>query len=107
MPFRGTIWDKHCTSGERGPAIVLHRHCEAEGRGNLQHYASKPIAPINIVYPQFSMLTYLSAYPTAAVEIATPLLRLAMTEVGGGWTFYSRWRSTRLVGGVVLRAANL
>ena len=47
------------------------RHCEAEGRGNLQHRVSIPIAPINIGYPKFSMLTYLSVYPTAAVEIAT------------------------------------
>ena len=53
------------------------------------------------------MLIYLSAYPTAAMEIATALPGLAMTVVVGGWTFYSRWRSTRLVGGVVLRAANL
>ena len=44
------------------------------------------------------MLTYLSAYPTAAVEIATAF-GLAMTEVDEGWSFYLRWRSTRLVGG--------
>ena len=53
------------------------------------------------------MLIYLSAHPTVAVEIATPLLRLAMTEVDGSWSFYLRWRSPHMVGGVVLRAANL
>ena len=41
------------------------------------------------------MLTYLSAYPTAAVEIATPLLRLAMTAVIGGWFHFARVRRFR------------
>ena len=31
--------------------------------------------------------------------IATPHLRLAMTEVDGDWSFYFRWRYNRLVGG--------
>ena len=33
------------------------------------------------------MLTYISAHPTAAVEIATGLSALAMTVVVGGWCF--------------------
>ena len=67
------IRDNHCTTGKTGPAIVPIRHCEPVGRGNLQHHLSSLIAPINIVYPELSILTYLSVYPTAAMEIATAL----------------------------------
>ena len=72
--------DNHRTHGAEEPSAVHHCHCEAEGRGNLQHYASKPIAPINIAYPKFSMLICLAACPTAAMEIATTLPVLAMTS---------------------------
>ena len=65
------VRDNHRTTGETGPGNQNHRHCEPVGRGNLQHHLSSLIAPINIVYPELSMLTYLSVYPTAAMEIAT------------------------------------
>ena len=78
----------------------------AKPRGNLLHHVSTTMASINIVHPGFSMLISLSPHPTAAVEIATAF-GLAMTEVDGGWSFYFRWRSPHMVGGVVLRAANL
>ena len=35
------------------------------------------------------MLIYISAHPTAVLEIATPLLRLAMTERDGGWSRFA------------------
>ena len=38
------------------------------------------------------MLICLSAHPAAAVEIATPHLRLAMTVVVGGWPHFARLR---------------
>ena len=71
MPFLGTIWANHRTPGETGLATVPHCHCEAVGRGNLQYHVSARMEPINIVYPRLSMLIYIPAHPTAAVEIAT------------------------------------
>ena len=58
-------------------------------RGNLQHHVFLPVAPINIVYPKYSMLTYISAHPTAAVEIATALTGLAMTVVVVTWSRFA------------------
>ena len=63
-------------SVKTGPGNHNHRHCEArQGRGNLLYHVATPIAPINIVHLKFSMLTYISAHPTSAVEIATPSAR--------------------------------
>ena len=79
-----------CPGKSEGPAASPHRHCEGRlPRGNLRHDVSVRLAPINIVRPGFSMLIYISAHPTAVPEIATPLLRLAMTERDGGWSRFA------------------
>ena len=72
MLTEGVLYDmpKPPHSGEMGPGNHNHRHCEPVGRGNLLHHVSARMAPINIVYPGFSMLIYIPAHPTAAVEIA-------------------------------------
>ena len=52
-------------------------HCEEPPkgwrRGNLQYCTMICSAPINIVYPTYSMLKYASANQTAQQEIATAL----------------------------------
>ena len=57
-------------------------------RGNLRHHVSHTVAPINIVHPGFSMLIYISAHLTAAVEIATAF-GLAMTVEDDSWSRFA------------------
>ena len=75
-----------------GPPSVHLRHCEPQKRrGNLQQDGSVWLAPINIVYPGFSMLILRSSHPAAAMEIATPY-GLAMTMGDGNWSRFAGMR---------------
>ena len=46
-------------------------HCEAEGRGNLQHRSWSTDAPINIEHSGFTMLIGCLQKETAVLEIPT------------------------------------
>ena len=54
-------------------------HCEAAGRGNLQHWGVMPDAPINIEHFGFTMLIGFLPSGTAVLEIPTGFA-LGMTD---------------------------
>ena len=56
-------------------------HCEAVGRGNLQHLGVMPDVPINIEYLGFTMLIGWQPGGTALLEIPTGFA-LGMTDLG-------------------------
>ena len=56
-------------------------HCEAVGRGNLQHLGVMPDVPINIEYLGFTMLIGWQPGGTALLEIPTGFA-LGMTDSG-------------------------
>ena len=74
--------DDHPAKPER-PAADLLCHCEAVGRGNLQHRSVMTDAPINIEHFGFTMLIGWQPDCTAVLEIPTGFA-LGMTEVDEG-----------------------
>ena len=68
-------------------------HCEAVGRGNLQHRGMTIGAPINIEYSEYTMLIGRLPDGTAVPEIPTGFA-LGMTD-GADSAFYRSAESSR------------